>query len=854
MSSFSLEQELKNRIPSFQRENEDLDEFLEAVGKYLDHIKEQIDNLKYRSDYESGSIAQIVSSLEQDDINFTFTSDDDAVARMVVRDIADIVRVKGTKKTIEWLFKAIDLNVNIEYAWILNPDTFEIPAQRDIVPSTFIYGRSYVYDDGVYFNGEGSDGTVYSKIPIVGERYPKGVDSSTTNVLKTPYIYLNVPLGEFNRFLDEQNLQSPKDFETIILENFNEIRPINVVLVIVIIPEGFSDIIPFGVFDRNIDIDSQYLVDSDDPRWLAGVTWDPNVYGEYFTTANDPIEGADSHTYVPSREEYVAVPHNILTRRFTSETPLNEWFQVRDHALVTFNVKTVSGTYELRHSDSPRTVVYDGSGVWTPFTAINPSNDRYMSNVHKFGFTPIGTIPYSSGTFGSGGVPYNSQITETDTEWYKTTTFEDMFVGKRAIQIKKSSDWRGSIDMDVEFFSMMHRVLFSYQMRTQFTRTSSGTQINTNHLLENITDNTPRALYRNDGIRQGYLFEGGSYQLLEKTQQLQDTSKWVRTRTTVSNTTVPFYNTVYQRVQRNLTTGVNDNLARITQTVTGMKTGTRYALSVFVHRSTTSGSAVNRSILLEQGTRSEVVTFRPTSKSFTSTAIGASFSNKKYVYQQIDENQYRITVTFDSNSTNDLNVGLLADYDNSNLNRFSSFSGVQLEEKVVTSYIPRDTASVLRASESASISSLPLALSNGGTIVIDCTTVNHKTGTIIEASSVSGSIRVRIQDQLLYINSQPVHTITYKENLFQNGIYIAFKPIGTDLQYWIQNDNGERNVGTIQNAGLQGVIGLKIGTDNQNSDPFYGIIRNVYVSTDDFNTSINRVYKSILLQYRSIRN
>lgn len=855
MTTFDLEQELKNRIPSFQRENEDFDQFLEAVGKYLDHIKQEIDNLKYRSDYNSGSIAQVVSSLEQDNIEFTFTTENDAVARMVLRDITEIVRVKGTQKTIEWIFKAIDLNVKIDYAWILNPDTFVIPPQTEIVPSTFIYGRPSVYEDGVYFNGEGSDGTVYTKIPIVGEPYSQTVDATTTNVLKTPYIYLNVPLGEFNRFSTENELESPKDFETIILRNFNEIRPINVVLVIVIIPEGLSDMIPYTVVDQTIQVDSQYFVDSNDPRWLAGITLDPTHYGEYFTTPLDPAIGSDLHTYLPSREEYVSIPYNTFTRQFTSQTPLNEQFQVRDHALVNFDVKTVQGTYQLRHSDSPRTTVFDGSGIWTNFASINPSNAGYKSNVHKFGSVSVGTIPYSAGRFTEqGGIPYNSQTEIPENEWYKTTSFEDMFVGKRAIQIVKSSDWIGQIDMNVEFFSLMHRLLFSYQLKTAFTRTSSGTQINENNLIETRLDNEPRSLYRHDGIRQGYFFEGASSQLLQKTQQLEDTTKWTRTRTLVSNTTIPFHNTYFRQIKRTLS-GSNDNLARISQTVTGMKSATRYALSFFVAQTITSGNAENHSILLEQGTRSEVISFRSSSKAFSSNAIGSTFSNKQYVYQQITENQYRLTIMFDSAGSDDLSVGLLADYHNVSLNQFSIFSGIQLEEDVVSSYIPRDTALASRNSERAAINFLPLTLSNGGTIVIDCTTINHKSGTILEVTDTSGkSIRLRIQDQLLHIGSQPVHTIMIKENLFHTGMYIAFKPIGTDLQYWIENDNGERNVGTIANAGLSGQIGLKIGTNVQETDPFYGVIRNVYVSTDDFNSSINRVYESILLQYRSIRN
>jgi hypothetical protein len=240
---------------------------------------------------------------------------------------------------------------------------------------------------------------------------------------------------------------------------------------------------------------------------------------------------------------------------------------------------------------------------------------------------------------------------------------------------------------------------------------------------------------------------------------------------------------------------------------------------------------------------------------FTTVPVDSTFVNKRFVHQRVSTNQYRIAMMFDSQSTDNITVTLLADYDNTAQNRFSIFSGVQLEANHLTTYIPRETNEAVKNGEYAVVPSVPPNIVEHGTIVVDCTTVNHQNGTILEVrDNANKAIRVRVDNGLLRINDTPVHTIMFRENLYENGMYIAFKPKGTHLQYWIENDNGERNIGTIQNAGLSSGLNITVGTNVAQNDAFNGYIRSVNASLDDFSTNINRVYKSILLQYRTIRD
>jgi hypothetical protein len=855
MSEFNLEQELKQRIPSFQRENEDFDQFLEAVGKYLDHIRDKIIAMKYRGDYQNSTVAQLVNSLNQDKANFLFANpfsglDNNALNRIILRDIVEIYRVKGTKKTIEWLFKAIELYVDIRYAWIKDVDTFVPPAQQDIVPATFIYGRANVYDNGVYFDGEGIDGAIYQKLPIYKENYPANAKRSGSLVARTPYVFLNIPLDEFNRFLAEKNIINAKEFENIIIENFNEIRPINVALIIVVIPESTTDSIPYGVLEQSFDLNSNYFIEFDDPRWVAGRTMDPVRYGEYYTTPIDFDENeGDTHIYVPSREEYIQVPTDVYNERFSSESPSSQFFQVRDHAFVRFNVKTVRGQYQLQHSNTPRHLLSSGTAIWRNFTVINPSVD-YTSNVHTLATFPVGTTVYGAGrSQGTIGNWFD------DSQWYQTAQFEDMFVGARAIRITKDPDWNGLIEMEVEHYSMMHRFLFSHQMNTRFFRPSTGTQITQENRIETVDLAIPRFIHRHDGVRQGYVFENTSSNRIRHSERLDNLSNWSRTRTTVQDTALTFSNRRYQRVVRNQT-GTTPTLDGISQTVSNILSGSKYAVSMFVTRDLTTNNAVNHSFLVRQGNIAEVVIFNPANQTFTTVPVDSTFTNKRFVHQRISTNQYRIAMMFDSQSTDNITVTLLADYNNTAQNRFSIFSGVQLEANHLTTYIPRETNEAVRSGEYAVVPGpIPVNIVEHGTIVVDCTTVNHQNGTLLEVrDNVSKAIRVRVDNGLLKINDTPVHTITFNQDLYQNGMYIAFKPKGTHLQYWIENDNGERNVGTIQDAGLSSGLNITVGTNVDQNDAFNGYIRSVNASLDDFSTNINRVYKSILLQYRTIRD
>jgi hypothetical protein len=275
---FNLEEELKKRIPEFQQGDKQLEEFLEAAGAYLDHIKDKIIRISYDHDYENSSRAQLeyIYGEEAFKSPIEFTED---LKRLIVRDIATVYSIKGTERTIEWLFNAIGLEVDIKHAWILNPDTFTPPPIID--NTTFIYGRERVYNDGTYFVGEDVFGNSYDKLRVIGETYPKTLNTDIDEVGKTPYLFVNITDVDYNKFSQDIDVPVDVGVDDIIIEAFDEVRPANVAIIIVIVSPDYLDPITQSALDSYDDTDLTYPV-INDGHWQLGRTINHFRFGEYF--------------------------------------------------------------------------------------------------------------------------------------------------------------------------------------------------------------------------------------------------------------------------------------------------------------------------------------------------------------------------------------------------------------------------------------------------------------------------------------------------------------------------------------------------------------------------------------------
>ena len=202
---------LKSNIPDFLGEvdpttkTNNLLEFLDASGEYLEDTREAINHFKNFFDSYNGTYYNIINALA--DYGYTmpkrFPEQD---VRRFLRDHVEIIKRIGTFEELILIFRLIGIEVEIMEAWLLDP----LSTRKGYIRNTdgtktktqftsdiyhrFLYGKSVITDDGVKFEGytyidvNKSEKLTYY---IYGENYNVPIYKKDT-VAKTPYLTIRL--------------------------------------------------------------------------------------------------------------------------------------------------------------------------------------------------------------------------------------------------------------------------------------------------------------------------------------------------------------------------------------------------------------------------------------------------------------------------------------------------------------------------------------------------------------------------------------------------------------------------------------------------------------------------------------
>lgn len=265
MADKKLQEILKENIPEYLQNSDNLVAYLEAAGQYLDESRDKITQFDWSRDYKNGSAYNIEQSL----LSLGFEIPpllSDALRRLILRDAIETFIRKGTEDTLIWVLKIMGLEPEVRYAYL--PAAEEIKKGYIIDPISglrfryspdqfaygrFIYGSEVVTSDGVFFEGY-TYNDVYREnklgpYPIVGERYKKPQPLIKEAVAKTPYIIVRVGDQGYNTVTDPYIGSDGQQYEYTPAEAFqvaNDLidyflyqlsRPANVRIIIVALQE-----------------------------------------------------------------------------------------------------------------------------------------------------------------------------------------------------------------------------------------------------------------------------------------------------------------------------------------------------------------------------------------------------------------------------------------------------------------------------------------------------------------------------------------------------------------------------------------------------------------------------------------
>lgn len=214
---------LPTRIPEFQQGDNALREYLEAVGELFDEYSAAIENMDHYRDPTKVSEPRLKELASQFALNFPRNLNA-SLRRIILRDIQGIYQQMGTHDFINWIFRLIGWDVEIEDVWLLNPERFDpkmktvfglddyegeqapapIPdfTRRDF--TSFMLGEAFTDSTGTYFRGKRFFDLedTYTKNEIVGEYYKPTTKVRTPDkVMKTPYIFVRVSTESYNIFI-----------------------------------------------------------------------------------------------------------------------------------------------------------------------------------------------------------------------------------------------------------------------------------------------------------------------------------------------------------------------------------------------------------------------------------------------------------------------------------------------------------------------------------------------------------------------------------------------------------------------------------------------------------------------------
>ena len=826
-----LEEELKQRLPNFQRGNPHMDQYLEAVGEFLDLVREDIDHIKHSSDWVYSSPRQLRSIVEQWGYDFPGEIIE-AALRVATRDAVEILRCKGAEKTIKWMFDLIGLDVMIEYAWILNPE--QADPDDEITRNSFVYGSDTLYSNGVYFDGNDVFGEQLNKIPIKGEVYPVNKKLSTHEVTKTPYVYLNVDIDDYQDFTSRVGVDSQQLIDTIIASFFNEARPANVVLTVVIqIPDFESDIQHDPEEDlEELEAEGTFIVDE---NWSNDYVINPNRFGEYYDFIDQGNNVWELNTYYENREEYQNVPR--YTNTDTIQTlDEDKYFPVRDNTAVFLDYNIVKGNFQLQASRSSRQQIRQGNATWDNIDIL--SGDLDQKELALYGNVPFGSATYAG-------------VTKEDEDHQKTDdeelvgTVSSFLVDYNAFRINRDEDFIGRVDIEYDFYSMLHRTIGSYNLGVQFTRNSPARILDSSGNMSIVPENTLRKYYDSRDLElKGYLVEPAATNFVLGSQQLTG-EYWATihggSRSTTSVDALD--GTTFFNISRS---SGSLNTAGIRQII-DIDASRQHYFSVYVKQNTTDKAH----ILLENGDTTELVIFDFDTEEMSNTTLsGVGFGNKDLHFQKHHDGIYRMIFGFESLGTT-LDVRLLASYENTSIGQGTYFWAAQLEQDNKTGYIRSNDVPSSRAAEQFYLAQLPTQFQSEGIIMADFNICNSSNAYLIDMSDGTNELTITVnQDSEVSINGTVIYTYTLIQNLSDlDYMFLLVHYSSSGIEYSIGIDENF-TTGSLAFGGFSGPVEVGLLNDRNQENGFNGQIYNLYLSNDEFTGPINTLYLQQLLKYR----
>lgn len=786
-----LEEELKKRIPRYQQGHEDLDQFLEAAGQYLDEIRDSINQFKYSDDYQKSTIRQLYSLADDLGINLDSGLQDDLM-RLVVRDIIEVYRAKGTARTIEWIFKVIGLGVSLRYAWILNPETFVPPGEA--TNATFVYGHHRVYENGTYFDGEDIFGNVYKKVPIVGEQYPKNKRLSDYEVMKTPYIFLDIDADDYQEFISEAGTNNESVLNQIIANFFDEIRPANVVLSVVLTTPDYHDVIPWDTEDeKEMEIEGPLTLDG---SWAVGITTGNYIPGEYLS--NIRLHPTRAFDYYRNREESEDVPNDVFTFNFTRN---NHMLVLRDTVVCDFEVNLPIGQeIRIEVSESDKISIGNGNGEW--------------EELYRF----------------------HSSFSE---DFYEKA----VLTGKTALRMVVVSDeFTGTVSCTCNTYAFHNRLIETGRLEHVFSRDSNARSISPNMDMITNGNNVLRKTYNpNDGLEKGYLIESSIENRLRYSQNLIS-SVWQGADSggVISTTEPSLDGTYFFRVRRN---SGSSNFSGITQTVTGLEVGQIYTASVFATR----GNSETASLYIDDGDeRWAILTYNFNDGSFYVQESIIEFDDvhinvEGYLH---DSPIYKLILTFRTN-VDTLNFSLLSDLDDTSQGQYTFYWGAQLARGSESTYVRSDVSNGYRDSDKYRIPKLNENLTDKGRLIIGFYKDygDHDYLLYLKGNDVATSIYFYVEGRTLFLNGMEIGTLKQPDQIGYNRNHLLIDYDNEGIEYTFYGE--ERTDGQEMFHGFNtDTVEVFIGSDDNLENQFDGIIKQVMVIPGE----VDSVYKDNMVE------
>lgn len=294
----SYKETLINRIPEAFQDNQGVIDYLSVAGELFDEYSNTIQNMDTYRDFHGNDLKRLRQLAIDFGMNFPRNLDED-MQRTIVRDIHDIYSRVGIKQFTDWVFRVIGWEIEIENAWLPNPDQYD-PSIADIHKlndyggntsailtnfyeadyRAFFIGESYVANDGnVYFRGRRFFDKEQSidQLEIVGEDYDELTKYRTRDkVGATPYVFVNVKEENYTNFLNSYVYQPTGEVfaynrleQFTVIENilnyyvYEEFRPTHVRVVIIVKTETVEDFVT--VYDDvSTEYESKPLIMEDD--------------------------------------------------------------------------------------------------------------------------------------------------------------------------------------------------------------------------------------------------------------------------------------------------------------------------------------------------------------------------------------------------------------------------------------------------------------------------------------------------------------------------------------------------------------------------------------------------------------